>query len=44
MDDLPYIDNLFFEQSVKSVYPTEFRLNKTNRFDTEAPLCNWTCT
>ena len=40
LDDLLYtcIDNLYFEQIVGQIYPTELQLNKTNSFDTEGPF------
>ena len=37
-DDLVNIDNPHFEHLVDQIYPTEFRLNKTNSCDTEAPF------
>ena len=38
LDDLLYIDNLYFEQIVSQIYPTELQLNKANSSDTEAPF------
>ena len=38
LDDLPNIDNPYFEQMVGQIYPTELQLNKANSSDTEAPL------
>ena len=38
LDDLLNIDNLYFEQMVGQIYPTELQLNKANSFDTEAPF------
>ena len=35
-DDLLNIDNPYFKQMVSQIYPTEFQLNKTNSFSTEA--------
>ena len=32
------IDNLYFEQMVGQIYPTELQLNKANSSDTEAPF------
>ena len=40
LDDLLYIDNLYFEQIVSQIYPTELQLNKANSSDTEAPFLN----
>ena len=31
LDDLLYIDNLYFEQMVSQIYPTEFRLNQARK-------------
>ena len=38
LDDLLNIDNLYFEQIVGQIYPTELQLNKANSSDTEAPF------
>ena len=38
LDDLINIDNLYFEQVVGQIYPTELQLNKANSSDTEAPF------
>ena len=38
LDDLLNIDNLFFEQMVGQIYPTELQLNKANSSDIEAPF------
>ena len=38
LDDLPNIDNPYFEQMVGQIYPTELQLNKANSLDTEAPF------
>ena len=32
------IDNPFFEETVGQIYPTEFKLNRPNSSDTEAPF------
>ena len=32
------IDNLYFEQMVGLIYPTELQLNKASYSDTEAPF------
>ena len=36
LDGLLNIDNLYFEQMVGQIYPTELQLNKANSSDTEA--------
>ena len=36
LDDLLYIDNIYFDQMVDRIYPTELQLNRTNSSDTEA--------
>ena len=38
LDDLLNIDNIYFEQMVGQIYPTELQLNKANSSDTEAPF------
>ena len=38
LDDLLNIDNLYFEQMVGQIYPTELQLNEANSSDTEAPF------
>ena len=41
LDDLLNIDNLYFEQMVGQIYPTELQLNKANSSDTEAPCLDF---
>ena len=36
--DLLNIDNIYFDQMVDRIYPTELQLNKANSSDTEAPV------
>ena len=38
LDDLLNIDNIYFDQMVDRIYPTELQLNRTNSSDTEAPF------
>ena len=38
LDDLPNIDNPYFEQMVGQIYPTELQLNTANSSDSEAPF------
>ena len=38
LDDLLNIDNIYFDQMVDRIYPTELQLNKTNCSDTESPF------
>ena len=38
LDDLLNIDNIYFDQMVDRIYPTEHQLNRANSFDTEAPF------
>ena len=40
LDDLLKIDNPYFEEMVRHVYPTVLQLIKSNSSDTEAPF--WT--
>ena len=49
LDDLLNIDNIYFNQMVDRIYPTELQLNRANSSDTEAPfldlnlcICNGT--
>ena len=36
LDDLLNIDNIYFDQMVDRIYPTELQLNRGNSSDTEA--------
>ena len=38
LEDLLNIDNIYFDQMVDRVYPTELQLNRANSSDTEAPF------
>ena len=38
LDDLLNIDNIYFDQMVDRIYPTELQSNRANSSDTEAPL------
>ena len=38
LDDLINIDNIYFDQMVDRIYPTELQLNRGNPSDTEAPF------
>ena len=38
LDDLLNIDNIYFDQMVDLIYPTELQLNRANSADTEAPF------
>ena len=38
LDDLLNIDNIYFDQMVDRIYPTELQLNRENSSDTEAPF------
>ena len=38
LDDLLNVDNIYFEQMVNRIYPTELQLNKDYTSDTEAPF------
>ena len=38
LDDLLNIDNLYFEQMVDKIYPSELKLNRANSSDTAAPF------
>ena len=41
LDDLLNIDNIYFDQMVDRIYPTELQLNRANSSDTEAPFWIW---
>ena len=38
LDDLLNIDNIYFDQMLDRIYPTELQLNRANSSDTEAPF------
>ena len=38
LDDLLNIDNIYFDQMVDRIYPTELQFNRSNSFNTEAPF------
>ena len=38
LDDLLDIDNIYFDQMVNHIYPTELQLNNANSSDIEAPF------
>ena len=38
LDNLLNIDNIYFDQMVGRIYPTELQLNKVSSSDTEAPF------
>ena len=38
LDDLLNIDNIYFDQMVDHIYPTELQLNRADSSDTEAPF------
>ena len=38
LDDLLNIDNIYFDQMVDRIYPTELQFNRANSSDTEAPF------
>ena len=38
LDNLLNIDNIYFDQMVDRIYPTELQLNRANSSDTEAPF------
>ena len=41
LDDLLNIDNIYFDQMVDRIYPTELQLDKANSSDTEAPFLDF---
>ena len=36
LDDILNIDNVYFDNMVSQIYPSEFQLNKANTSDTES--------
>ena len=38
LDDLLNINNIYFDQMVDRIYPTELQLDRANSSDTEAPF------
>ena len=38
LDDFLNINNPYFKQMVRQIYPPELQFNKMNSFDTEAPF------
>ena len=38
LDGLLNTDNIYFDQMVNRIYPTELQLNRANSSDTEAPF------
>ena len=38
LDDLLNIENIYFDQMVDRIYPTELQLNRANSSDTDAPI------
>ena len=38
LDDLLNTENIYFDQMVDRIYPTELKLNRANSSDTKAPL------
>ena len=36
LDDILYIDNVYLDNMVSPIYPSEFQLNKANTSDTKA--------
>ena len=38
LDDLLNIDNIYFDQMVDPIYPTELQLNRANSSNIEAPF------
>ena len=38
LDDLLNIDNIYFDQMMDRIYPTELQLNRAKPSDTEAPF------
>ena len=38
LDDISNINNVYFDNTVSQIYPSELKLNKTNASDTEAKI------
>ena len=41
LDDILNINNVYFDNMVSQIYPSELQLNKANTSDTEAALLDW---
>ena len=41
LDCISYINNMFFENMVSVIYPSELRLNKADSSDTETPFVHF---
>ena len=39
LDDISYMNNVYFDNMVSQIYPSELQLNKANTADTEAAYC-----
>ena len=38
LDDVSNINNVYFDNMVSQIYPSDLQLNKANTFDTKAPF------
>ena len=43
LDDISNINNVYFDNMVSQIYPSELHLNKANTFDTEAAFSACIC-
>ena len=43
LDDILNINNVYFDNMVSQIYPSELQLNKANTFDTEATFKSCIC-
>ena len=43
LDDILNINNIYFDNMVSKIYPSELQLNKANTSDTEAAFWNCIC-
>ena len=41
LDDILNIDNIYFDNMVSQIYPSELQLNKANTSDAEAAFLDW---
>ena len=43
LDDIVNIDNVYLDNMVSRIYPSELQLNKANTSDTDAAFLDWHC-
>ena len=41
LDDILYINNVYFDNMVSQIYPSDLQMNQANTCDTEAAFLDW---